>query len=293
MQEVSHILAQGFANLPVAAHYKQTALRVITQWLADDTFSAYRPQLQWLIEQQQWSLLLDSFYRTLPFGTGGRRGPVGLAPTGSTRGRWRHRYKDILPICKNATHSRNSLSSSPMMCGSFTTSVASITLLFPIPSCGLTSRDFAWVAAGVYTANGVRVHMLPEDTTTYISTPELSFTIRYLHATAGLNISASHNHPDDNGGKFYNDRGGQEIPPHDEVMARKVEHVERVRRLDVASAKASGLISWISPHIHDAYVALNVAQTLQPTARQALCSVHAAAWDCRYYCRGRVTASRV
>ena len=57
----------------------------------------------------------------------------------------------------------------------------------------------------------VRVSMLPEDATTYISTPELSFAIRYLHATAGLNISASHNHPDDNGGKFYNDRGGQEV----------------------------------------------------------------------------------
>ena len=82
----------------------------------------------------------------------------------------------------------------------------------PNPMLGMTSRAFAQVAAGVYTANGVRVSMLPEDATTYISTPELSFAIRYLHATAGLNISASHNHPDDNGGKFYNDRGAQEVP---------------------------------------------------------------------------------
>ena len=62
--------------------------------------------------------------------------------------------------------------------------------------------------------------MLPEPATTFISTPELSFAIRYLHATAGLNISASHNHPDDNGGKFYNDRCAQEVPPNDEAMAK-------------------------------------------------------------------------
>jgi phosphoglucomutase/phosphomannomutase len=269
MQEVSHILAQGFANLSVADPYKQTALRVLTQWLADDTFSAYRPQLQWLIEQQQWSLLLDSFYRTLPFGTGGRRGPVGIGPNrfnpwtlaSSVQGhvaylRERYPQQELSVVIAYDVRVFHDLR------GLYNPALAN-------PLLGLTSRDFSWVAAGVYTANGVRVHMLPEDTTTYISTPELSFTIRYLHATAGLNISASHNHPDDNGGKFYNDRGGQEIPPHDEVMARKVEHVEGIRQLDVVSAKASGLISWISPNIHDAYVALNVSQTLQPTARQA------------------------
>jgi phosphoglucomutase/phosphomannomutase len=253
----------------VAAHYKQTALRVLTQWLADETFSAYRPQLQWLIDQQQWSLLLDSFYRTLPFGTGGRRGPVGIGPNrfnpwtlaSSVQGHiayLQERYPEqelsvVITYDVRVYHDLRGLYNPAL----------------PNPLLGLTSRDFSWVAAEVYTANGVRVHMLPEDTTTYISTPELSFTIRHLHATAGLNISASHNHPDDNGGKFYNDRGGQEIPPHDEAMARKVEQVEGVRRLDTTSAKASGRISWISPHIHDAYVALNVSQTLQPTARQA------------------------
>ena len=101
------------------------------------------------------------------------------------------------------------------------------------------------------------------------STPELSFAIRYLHATAGLNISASHNHPDDNGGKFYNDRGAQEVPPDDEAMASQVERVSHIEMLDFAAAKATGLMTWITPDVHEAYVALNVAQSLHPTARQA------------------------
>jgi phosphoglucomutase/phosphomannomutase len=269
MQEVSHTLARGFANLPVADHYKQTAIHNIIQWLDNETLLAYRPQLRWLIEQQQWSLLLDSFYRTLPFGTGGRRGPVGIGPNrfnpwtlaSSVQGHivyLQERYPQqelsvVIAYDVRAFHDLRGLYNPAL----------------PNPLLGLTSRDFSWVAAGVYTANGVRVYMLPDDTTTYISTPELSFTIRHLRATAGLNISASHNHPDDNGGKFYHDRGGQEIPPYDELMAKKVEHVEHVQMLDTTRAKASGLISWISPDVHDAYVALNVSQTLHPTARRA------------------------
>jgi phosphoglucomutase len=269
MHEVSPQLAKGLATLPVAEHYRQTALRQLVQWLQEATFAAYQPQLQWLIAQAQWSLLLDSFYRTLPFGTGGRRGPVGIGPNrfnpwtlaSSVQGHiayLRERYPQhalsvVIAYDVREFHDLRGLYNPDL----------------PNPLRGMTSRDFARVAAGVYTANGVRVYMLPEDAATYISTPELSFTIRFLQATAGLNISASHNHPDDNGGKFYNDRGGQEIPPDDEIMAQKVEHVDRVETLDFTAAKASGLIAWIAPEIHDAYVTLNVAQTLQPQARQA------------------------
>jgi phosphoglucomutase/phosphomannomutase len=269
MYEVSQQLAQGFASLPVADHYKQTAVHNITRWLEDAPFAVYRPHLEWLVEQAHWSLLLDSFYRMLPFGTGGRRGPVGIGTNrfnpwtlaSSVQGHityLRERYPGqelsvVIAYDVRVFHDLRGLYNPGL----------------PNPLLGLTSRDFAWVAAGVYAANGMRVHMLPEDASTYVSTPELSFAIRYLHATAGLNISASHNHPDDNGGKFYNDRGGQEVPPYDEAMAKQVEHVDRVEILDFAAAKATGLISWIPPDVHQAYVALNVAQSLQSMARQA------------------------
>ena len=269
MHEVSQQLTQGFAHLPVADQHKHTAMHQILHWLQETTFAVYKPQLQWLIAQAHWSLLLDSFYRMLPFGTGGRRGAVGIGPNrfnpwtlaSSVQGHiayLRERYPQrelsvVMAYDVRVFHDLRGLYNPDL----------------PNPLRGLTSRDFARVAAGVYAANRVRVYLLPEDTTTYISTPELSFSIRYLQATAGLNISASHNHPDDNGGKFYNDRGGQEIPPDDETMAQKVAHVESVEMLDFAAAKATGLLSWIPPEIHQSYIALNVEQALQPAARQA------------------------
>ncbi len=263
-------LAQGFADLSVADHYKQAAKENLEQWLTEAQFAPYQPQLEWLVREQKWSLLLDSFYRMLPFGTGGRRGPVGIGINRfnswtlalSVQGHidyLRERYpdRDLSVVIAYDVRVYNDLR------GSYNSDL-------PLPLMGLTSKDFARVAAGVYTANGIRVWMLPEQATSYMSTPELSFAIRHLKANAGLNVSASHNHPDDNGGKFYNDQGGQEVPPHDEAMVRKVEQVVRVDMPDFETAKATGLVSWVEPEIHQAYIALNVEQALSPSTRNAL-----------------------
>src|SRR6202045_4722976 len=72
--------AQGFETIPADPAIKEQALRFLRQWLTEPEFAAYRPQLQWLIEQKQWTGLLDRFYQILPFGTGGRRGAVGIGP---------------------------------------------------------------------------------------------------------------------------------------------------------------------------------------------------------------------
>jgi phosphoglucomutase/phosphomannomutase len=100
----------------------------------------------------------------------------------------------------------------------------------PNPLLGVTSRDFAKLAAEVYTANGIRVWMPDPSEGQYLSTPELSFSIRHLKAQGGLNISASHNHPDDNGAKIYNDKGSQEVPPVDEALAKIVEATMTAKR---------------------------------------------------------------
>ena len=52
-------------------------------------------------------------------------------------------------------------------------------------------------------------------------------------------------------------------------MANQVERVSHIDLLDFAAAKATGLITWITPDVHEAYVALNMAQSLHPEARQA------------------------
>jgi phosphoglucomutase len=269
MDDVILNVTQGFAKLAVDGQHQQTAIRHMRQWLEDAAFAVYQPQLHWLIEQARWSLLLDSFYRVLPFGTGGRRGPVGIGTNrfnswtlaSSVQGhvaylRARYAGQALSVVVAYDVRVYQDLR------GLYAADI-------PNPLMGMTSRDFARVAAGVYAANGVRVYMLPEASTTYMSTPELSFAIRYLHASAGLNISASHNHPDDNGGKFYNQQGGQEVPPDDEEMAQQVAHVKRIERLDFAAAQATGLMVPVPPAVHDAYVALNLTQGLQPEARQS------------------------
>jgi phosphoglucomutase/phosphomannomutase len=266
---VVHALAQGLAALPVADRFKESAQDNLARWLEDPLFTPYRAQLDWLIEQQQWSSLLDRFYRMLPFGTGGRRGPVGIGVNRFNA------WTLALSVQGHIAYLRERFPARPLSVVMaydvrvFNDLRGQYNAELPSPLLGMTSRDFAHVAAGVYTANGIQVWMLPEATTTYMSTPELSFAIRYLKATSGLNISASHNHPDDNGGKFYNERGGQEVPPHDEAMVRQVERVTSVEMPDFATAKATGLISWIDPDVHEAYVSLNVEQSLAPTKRKA------------------------
>ena len=269
MDDYQSRAVQGFAGLQVAEPLKQNALRALAHWLDDDALALYRAQLHWLIDAERWSLLLDGFYRVLPFGTGGRRGPVGIGPNrfnprtlaSSVQGhvaylQERHRGASLSVVIAYDVRVFQDLR------GLYNPDL-------PNPLLGMTSRDFARVAAGVYAAHGIAVHMLPEDAETYISTPELSYTVRALGASAGLNISASHNHPDDNGGKFYNAQGAQDVPPDDETMANKVAGITRIEALDFAAAKASGLLSPVAPRVHEAYVALNVAQSLQPAARRA------------------------
>ena len=52
----------------------------LRRWLESDEFAPYHPQIRAIEARGRWDLLLDSFYQVLPFGTGGRRGPVGVGP---------------------------------------------------------------------------------------------------------------------------------------------------------------------------------------------------------------------
>src|SRR5262249_61193586 len=70
----------GFRTVGVEDALRDQALKYLRQWLSAPEFITYRPQLEWLIQTQQWPGLLDRFYQILPFGTGGRRGPVGRGP---------------------------------------------------------------------------------------------------------------------------------------------------------------------------------------------------------------------
>lgn len=255
----------GFNSQNVAPEVRAAAAANLDRWLDQDDFIPYRAQIEGLIERGAWDVLLDSFWQVIPFGTGGRRGPVGIGPnrinpwTLSTsvqghvdylRDRFPGRELSVVIAYDVRVYRDRSNLYDPAR---------------PNPIMGLSSRDLAELAARVYAANRVHVHIQPRGDLRYLSTPELSFTIRHLRAAAGLNVSASHNPPDDNGGKFYNHLGGQEIPPDDEAMVARVEQVTEVRTLSWQKAKDSGFLHPLTENIHQAYVAHVAAKTLTPS----------------------------
>jgi phosphoglucomutase len=262
----------GFATLDVPEEYRQRALSYLQQWMTAAEFQPYRPQLDWLIQQGSWAGLLDRFYRILPFGTGGRRGPVGIGPnrmnpwtvTASVQGHCdylRLRFADIF-----ARNQRLRVVVAYDV-RRFEDQNRQYNPHLPNPVLGLTSRDFARFAAEVYAANGVETVLLPPEASRYLATPELSFAIRYYGAHGGLNISASHNPPDDNGAKFYVQHGGQPVPPEDQLMSDCVDRVTAIRRMPFAEAMQQG---WIVPYeeeAHRAYLQVNLRQSLVGTAR--------------------------
>ena len=80
------------------------------------------------------------------------------------------------------------------------------------------SKEFAELAAKVAAENGCDAFVFDGPR----SVPELSFAVRYLRASAGIVITASHNPPHDNGYKVYFGSGAQVIDPHASGIIAKV-----------------------------------------------------------------------
>ena len=264
---------RGIEPLDLQPEIKRAALASLEQWIAENRFaglvepSDYTGILRWMVEFARFDLLVDSFYQTIPFGTGGRRGPVGVGPNrvnpytiaSSVQGHveyLRQRFPAVgqlqVVIAYDVRRFHN-------LRGTYPATLAN-------PLLGLGSEELARMAASVYAAAGICVRTLPSDSGEYISTPELSFLIRHLGAHGGVNVSASHNHPDDNGAKFYNAEGGQEIPPDDEELASIVDRVGAIRTVDYAEAVQAGLVRCIPDDARRAYIDMNLALRLRSDA---------------------------
>ena len=274
-QELLDRTRAGFEKIDLDPEIKQSALIHLEGWLARDKCdglldgrpSDYRPLLEWMITSEKFDLVLDSFYQVMPFGTGGRRGPVGVGPNRINP------YTMASSIQGHVQYLRELIPAEQELKVVVAYDVRKYEDLrqfyprdLPNPVFGFSSKDFAHIAASVYCAGGVAVYMLPDEQNDYISTPELSFLIRRLGAHGGLNVSASHNHPDDNGGKFYNGKGGQEIPPNDERMVKIVETISEVEGMPYEAALQTRLIRPITPEHRQAYVDLNLALRLRSEA---------------------------
>lgn len=119
------------------------------------------------------------------------------------------------------------------------------------PVKNLKGKDLAYAAAEVYAANNIKTYLFDAPRTT----PELSFAIRYLKAVAGDMFDASHNPPEHNGKKVYDEFGGQLIPPEDENLVKEVtENVTEIRKISFEQAQNEGLIITIGQDVDDNYI---------------------------------------
>ncbi|MFO8085275.1 MAG: phospho-sugar mutase [Desulfobacterales bacterium] len=242
----------GFRPLNMAEKYKIAALKNLESWLTDGQFKDYVPQIQYLIRAEKWNLLLDSFYQVIPFGTGGRRGPVGIGPNrinpwtiqASAQGHCQYLFKHFGAEVKNKgvilTYDVRKYTER----GLYNDSIFN-------PVMNLEARDLAEAAAEVYAANGIKTFMFDD----VRSTPELSFAIRYLNAAAGDMFSASHNLPIDNGKKIYDHLGGQLIPPFDQILVDEVtQNVHKILHIPFQKAVQEGLVVYVSGEVSKAFI---------------------------------------
>jgi phosphoglucomutase/phosphomannomutase len=202
-------------------------------------------------------LLYECFWRNIPFGTGGVRGTVGFGPNRinptvvALTIQAHCRYLDAFfaagrgagversVVIANDIREFHDLSDTWSKFLSHNPYHA----VSGDPGLQVTSRNLAFLSAGVYAKNGYVVYMLkPGDRTAFLTTPELSFLIRWLRAAGGINLSASHNPPDDNGVKVYDENGGQYLPPDDQELTDLTKKIREADHMPYEEAVAAGLV---------------------------------------------------
>ncbi|GHH12574.1 phospho-sugar mutase [Streptomyces lanatus] len=223
-------------------------------WLAEDPDPETRDELAGLIEAADLEELAARFSGTLQFGTAGLRGELGAGPMRMNRGvviraaaglaaylKKQGRADGLVVIGYDARHK---------------------------------SEDFARDTAAVMVGAGLRAAVLPRP----LPTPVLAYAIRHLGAVAGVEVTASHNPPRDNGYKVYLGDGSQIVPPADTEIAAEI---DAVRSLNDVPRPESGWDT-LDDAVLDAYLARTDA-VLAPdsprTARTVYTAMHGVGKD--------------
>ncbi len=215
----------------------------------------------------EWAELNDRFFKTIAFGTGGLRGrTIGKIVTAAERGEPQPLDRPQHPCV--GTNAMNFYNISRATQGL----VAYLKMWFTKnqlpgrPSIAIAhdtrhfSRDFTDLAARVAVENGCDVFTFDGPR----STPQLSFTVRWKNATAGIVITASHNPPHDNGYKVYFRDGAQIVEPHAGGIIACVNAVES-DTCEPLAANARGTLTVLGKDADDAYMARLETLVLDPS----------------------------
>jgi len=213
-------------------------------WLSDQYDEATRAEVKQMLEAEDPTPLIESFYKDLEFGTGGLRGIMGAgtnrmniytvgAATQGLANYLKEAFPDLPQISVAVGHDvRNN------------------------------SRKFAEIVANIFSANGIKAYLFDS----FRPTPELSFAIRHLGCQSGVNITASHNPKEYNGYKAYWADGAQIIAPHDVNI---INHVNRIKNVSDIKFKGNpDLIEIIGDKMDRDFLAAIKGLSLSPDVIQ-------------------------
>ena len=182
-----------------------------------------------LVDADAWDELNDRFYKTLAFGTGGLRGrTIGKIVTAAERGTPNELGRPEFPcVGTNAMNYYNVRRATQGLVAYLhdwfaNERIAGRPKIVIAHDTRHFSREFTQLAAEVAAENGCDAFVFDGPR----STPELSFAVRQLRASAGIVITASHNPPHDNGYKVYFNDGAQVVEPHASGIIAKVNLVQ-------------------------------------------------------------------
>ena len=214
---------------------RQCELKAL-QWLDSPVYDdVTKKAVREMLDKEDKTDLIDSFYQNLAFGTGGLRGIMG---PGSNR-------MNIYTVGAATQGLANYLKKNFAEKDEISVVVGH--------DCRNNSRLFAETSAKIFSANGIKVYLFDE----MRPTPEISFAIRHLHCQSGIVITASHNPKEYNGYKAYWDDGAQVLFPHDQGI---IDEVNKVRPEDIKFTGNDNIIQIIGEDIDAEY--LNQIHTL-------------------------------
>ncbi len=185
-------------------------------WLGDAYDEDIRQDVKRMLDSDDKTDLIDSFYRDLEFGTGGLRGIMGA---GSNR---MNKYTVGAATQGLANYLKVAFKDLPEI---------SVVVGHDVRN---NSRKFAEIVADIFSANGIKVYLFDD----FRPTPELSFAIRELGCQSGVNITASHNPKEYNGYKAYWSDGAQIISPHDTNIIDYVNQIKGVEEIHFEGDKS-------------------------------------------------------
>ena len=189
-------------------------------WLGSGFDEETKAEVKAMLENPDKTALIDAFYRTLEFGTGGLRGVMGAGTNRMNKYVVGMATQGFANYINKAFAGKKNVS---VVVGH---------------DCRNNSRLFAETVANIFSANGIKVFLFEG----LRPTPEISFAIRQLGAQAGVNITASHNPKEYNGYKAYWEDGAQVLSPHDTGI---IDEVNKVKVEDVKSTPNKDLIQII------------------------------------------------